>query len=636
MADLASLSIHLPEADCLLVVPPAARLNWPSLGVHQLQACAREAGFEVAILYLNVLYGALVGAKPYEAISIAPTDWLLGERLFARVAFGAPPLGFASDRFLAVVAAANEVWTGTVTQERPSEHTHEEEGEPRILREDLLAWEAHAFALVEWVAPRIAERHYPVVGATSHFDQTAASLAVLSRVKALQPQTRLIMGGANCEAEMAMGIHSLSSDLDHVFSGESEETFVRFLRDVRAGRDPGPPIIQGAPCTDLDALPTPRFEEYFAQVGSQPALADSELWVEYETSRGCWWGQKHHCTFCGFNALGMDFREKSADRVLEQLGEILASAPTRRIQMTDNIMPYRFHQTLIPRIPQEIGEVRIWYEMKANLSLSQVKNLGDTGEMTIQAGIEALDTELTRLTRKGILARQNVALLRYARIVGMKVQWNLLWGLPGDTEQPYRRTLDLLPKLRHLGPPYMLTHLILDRYSPYQLEPDTFGITDLQPLDCYADAFPSHADLERLAYHFQGTYQSGSHDALPLMAAINQEIERWHLAWRGDPRKWPTLMVSRAGPGRYVLVDTRGLGKAPTLYLNDAQARAVLVGGPRERVGAAEWAIENTYAADLDGWCAPLAVAPYALLTDFEARSADAVEAGRHIQVISL
>ena len=43
--------LDLPDADCLLVVPPLAHLHWPSLGVHQLQACAREAGFEVSRVY---------------------------------------------------------------------------------------------------------------------------------------------------------------------------------------------------------------------------------------------------------------------------------------------------------------------------------------------------------------------------------------------------------------------------------------------------------------------------------------------------------------------------------------------------------------------------------------------------------
>ncbi|MBW1879692.1 MAG: RiPP maturation radical SAM C-methyltransferase, partial [Deltaproteobacteria bacterium] len=412
--------------------------------------------------------------------------------------------------------------------------------------------------------------------------------------------------------------------VDHVFSGESEETFVRFLRNLRERGPPSPPILHGTPCRDMDALPTPRFREYFDQVHRVlPAMGDTPLWVSYETSRGCWWGQKSHCTFCGLNGVGMGFREKSADRVVAELTEILAESPSRRICMTDNIMPWRYHETLIPRFPEEVGDVHIFYEQKANLTLAQVKGLWDAGSRTIQPGIEALDSDLLRLMRKGVQARQNIALLRYARSLGMAIKWNLLWGFPGDHADSYHRTLDLLPKVRHLCPPNALTHLAMDRFSPYFDDPEAFGITELEPLECYAEVFPAETDLGRLAYHFRATYPSGSDAAQPLMAALNREVWRWREAWAGDPHKRPVLGVTEAGPGRYVLVDTRGLDKPPTLYLNEAQARAVLVGGPMARVVAADWAIRNDYAADLDGWCVPLAVASYPLLKSFEEQGAE-------------
>ena len=47
----------------------------------------------------------------------------------------------------------------------------------------------------------------------------------------------------------------------------------------------------------------------------------------FETSRGCWWGAKSHCTFCGLNGETMAFRSKSPRRALdelEQLGDALA------------------------------------------------------------------------------------------------------------------------------------------------------------------------------------------------------------------------------------------------------------------------------------------------------------------------
>jgi ribosomal peptide maturation radical SAM protein 1 len=600
LRDIASLSLDIPEADCLLVVPPLAHLYWPSLAVHQLQACAREAGFEVVVLYMNVLFGALVGPREYLQLASAPTDWLLGDRLFARAAFGAPPLGYATERFLAQV----------------EEYNSNEVGDARYPIADLFRYEEHIGALVDSVAGVIADRAIPVVGASTTFDQTAASVALLSRVKALRPEICTILGGANCEGEMADGIRSLSDAIDHVFSGESEQTFVRFLRARRGGGPPGPAILRGTPCRDLDALPTPGFREYFDQVRrTLPDIGDTSLWVSYETSRGCWWGQKHHCTFCGLNGLGMGFREKSADRVVAQLTEILADCPTRHVCMTDNTMPWRYHETLLPRIPAEIGDVHVFYEQKSNLTLTQMKRMWDAGAMTIQAGIEALDSDLLRLMRKGVLARQNISLLRYASSLGMRVEWNLLWGFPGDDAESYRRTLELLPKLRHLWPPPFVP-MFLDRFSPYFDDPEGFGITELAPLDSYTEVFPPRTDLRRLAYHFWGTYPSGSKAAQTLMEELKREVSRWRDAWTGHSR--PTLSVNRAGPGRYVLVDTRGLETPPTLYLNEAQARAVLVGTPKPWGKAGEWAMLNGYAVHLDGWCVPLAVAPYPLLNEFE------------------
>ncbi|MBW2256893.1 MAG: hypothetical protein JRI25_20185, partial [Deltaproteobacteria bacterium] len=297
---------------------------------------------------------------------------LLGDRLFARAAFGAPPLGYATERFLAQV----------------EEHNSNEGGDARYPIADLYRYEEYVGALVDAVAGVIADRAIPVVGASTTFDQTAASVALLSRVKALRPEVCTILGGANCEGKMADGIRSVTDAVDHVFSGESEQTFVRFLRDLREGGPPSPAILHGTSCRDLDALPTPRFREYFDQVRrTLPDIGDASLWVSYETSRGCWWGQKHHCTFCGLNGDAMGFREKSADRVVAQLVEILADSPTRQVCMTDNIMPWRYHDTLLPRIPAEIGDVHVFYEQKTNLTLTQVKRLWDAGAKTIQPGI---------------------------------------------------------------------------------------------------------------------------------------------------------------------------------------------------------------------------------------------------------
>lgn len=97
------------------------------------------------------------------------------------------------------------------------------------------------------------------------FQQTTASVALLGRIKRLRPDTITILGGANCEGEMAQGLASLPSDINYIFSGESEVTFVRFVQDILAGSPPPSRVIQGEPCKDMDSLPRPVYEEFYEQ-----------------------------------------------------------------------------------------------------------------------------------------------------------------------------------------------------------------------------------------------------------------------------------------------------------------------------------------------------------------------------------
>jgi hypothetical protein len=64
-----------------------------SLGVHMLQACARRAGFEVCVYYANLHLAAFLGEHQYNGLCQMPLAWLIGERLFARAAYGARALG---------------------------------------------------------------------------------------------------------------------------------------------------------------------------------------------------------------------------------------------------------------------------------------------------------------------------------------------------------------------------------------------------------------------------------------------------------------------------------------------------------------------------------------------------------------
>jgi ribosomal peptide maturation radical SAM protein 1 len=599
----------LRDGDGLIVVPPFAGLDRPSLAAHVLQACAAEAGIRVNILYASLLFGAQIGELNYQAVCYAPTGALLGERFFARAAYDVPAFGHDTSYTSYFEASSEEERAGS---------------EVEINLDELQALEPLVQQWVDTMATAIAARGYKVVGCTSTFEQTAASVALLNRIKQLRPETVTVIGGANCDGEMAEGILSLGAGIDYVFAGESEVSFVTFMRRVLSGDLPAERIIAGEPCMNLDALPTTDFSEYYEQLAlaiPESLLAKSSLiLLPYESSRGCWWGEKHHCTFCGLNAQTMKHREKSPDRVIGELQCLLKKHPNKKVCVVDNIMPHSYFRTLLPRLPTEVPGLIAFYEEKSNLSLEDVVNLKAAGVCEIQPGIEALSTSLLRRMDKGVTARQNIALMRYARAVGLNLAWNLLYAFPGDRAADYEETLSLIPLLRHLNPPAGLSFLSIDRFSPYFDFPDRYGITNMQPMKSYFSVFPDSANIEKLAYHFLGDYSSGSRETPELMKRLEVEVDHWVSLWSKEDEALPALAVTSMSEETFLLMDTRGLEETEEIQFLDRDQAALVLAGRRldEQDDNVDWALEAKLIVELDHLFVPLATAEPALLREFE------------------
>ena len=602
------LSATLPDADVILIVPPFHPVNYPSLAVHLLQACAREAGFRVQVLYANILLASVIGEEAYAEICDVPEGCFAGERFFARCAFGLPRLGHRASQIF------DPDWVIGPDKNWKIRHDFScfDCQEP-ITPEQLRHLERHAERYLRGIAMAVSERRYRIVGCSTSFEQTAASVALLNRIKAQRKDIITILGGANCEGEMARGIASLSSSIDYIFSGESEATFVKFVRDSLAGSRPQCRILDGEPCGDMDALPTPTYVEFYEQ--RKRFLPASKLHGEhteipYETSRGCWWGEKHHCTFCGFNEETIGFRQKSPERIIQDLHSLLGTHPTRKVSMTDSIMPYTYFKTLLPRLAGEFPGVTVFYEQRANLSFPQILALKRAGITSIQPGIESLSSRLLRLIKKGVQARQNLLLLRYARSAGIDLQWNLIWGFPGDDAKAYEETLTILPLLHHLQPPCGMVHLSIDRFSPYFSTPAEFGVRNMKPLKGYYDFLPAGADVERIASFFTAEYQCGAHEHVEVIRRLWQETARWRAVWKhagGAPKEDLRFFPKR---GSFELVDTRDLwAKKKSYLLGEREASSLLTARPYSGTTLEAWALQEKLAVIVDGWFAPVAVA---------------------------
>ena len=129
----------------------------------------------------------------------------------------------------------------------------------------------------------------------------------------------------------------------------------------------------------------------------------------------------------------------------------------------DLIMPRGFEKTVFPEVARRGHDWTIFFEVKSNMKHEDVVSMRCGGVKSIQPGIESLDDDVLRIMRKGVTAAQNIQMLRWARELGMSVDWNILVGFPGESPEHYLNQIDLLPSLFHLAP--------ADRHRPVRTAP---------------------------------------------------------------------------------------------------------------------------------------------------------------------
>ncbi|HET9143280.1 RiPP maturation radical SAM C-methyltransferase, partial [Actinophytocola sp.] len=334
------------------------------------------------------------------------------------------------------------------------------------------------------------------------------------------------------------------------------------------------------PSTALDELPVPDYAEYFDR-RAHLDLPAGEVWLPFESARGCWWGAKHHCTFCGLNATTMRFRAKSADRVLSELDGQARRYGTFRFEAVDNILAPNYLRELFPAIAERGADYEFFYEAKANLTRAQLRVLARGGVTQLQPGLESLSSHVLALMNKGVRAAQNVNLLRWARYYGIAVAWNILWGFPGETAADYAAQAAVLPHLAHLQPPASADRVWLERFSPLFSRPDRFPMRSRRPEPSYAHVYPSTVDTERIAYFFDYELM----ESLPesAYAALRAAVAEWSRVWAGDT---VPVLAYRSAPDLLRIYDSRP-GRPGTYTFHGALAAIYLACSDRPTTAAA-------------------------------------------------
>jgi ribosomal peptide maturation radical SAM protein 1 len=514
----------LPEAlDVILASMPFAPAHLPTIGIELLKAAVPAR--RVRTIYFTVEYLRRFGPRLYRTV-VDRHSSLIGEWIFSPALFDTDPEDV-------------EPFLGELARDPQRRLDAEQAALVRAAR-------VGAAAFVEECADRVLSHDPALVGLTTVFQQHVATLALARRLKARRPSLRVVLGGANCEGPMGVETARRFPFLDGVVSGEADLIFAELVQRAIDGQPlsgltglitaadaaSGRTSFALAPRVErMDDLPVPTYDEFFADWDAAHVEWPTAAKVPFETSRGCWWGEKHHCTFCGLNVKSMAFRSKSAARVLGELEATVARYPDRPVMVVDNILDMRYFQDLLPALAERKLPVTLFYEVKANLRKDQLRLMHDAGIRDIQPGIESLSRPVLDLMRKGVTPLQNIQLLKWCAEFGVSTHWNWLWGFPGEPAEEYARLASVIPMLSHLPPPQGIGMLRLDRFSPNFTDYRALGFARMTPAPEYYAVYPLPPEaVENLAYYFKGEYADGR-DPESYVAPTRAAIQDWRAAY---------------------------------------------------------------------------------------------------------
>lgn len=542
---------------------PFASLTHPNLPLGIFQAQLAAAGIESEVFNLNLDFAQAIGYSGYESIAFfRGVETQVGEWLFAKAAWG-EDFGPPQEEFLSLCG-------------------EELDNIPKI--PDKIAWlrqirnEVVPYFLGQCINLLQARGELQIVAFSCRFFQTISSLAMGRLIKESLPHVKLIYGGSCFHGEMGDAIMRTVPWIDAVSIGEADDTIIPLVEALLEQREPA--VLHGvlyrdssgavregepsAPASHevIQSLPDPNFDSFFRDA-KRIGLDQDESWrirllAPFESSRGCWWGEKHHCTFCGLNGQGMVYRGKSGAQVGDMLRRLAARYPQiQRYQASDNIMSINYFQTLLPQLAERPlpNGVELFYSVKSNMRRKQIKALADAGVKYLQPGIESLSTHILQLMNKGVTALQNVFFLKCCREYGIMPYWNNLIRLPGERQEDYDRMESWIPKLHHLQPPYGGAPKIeCHRFSPYFVDQECWTNGTL-PQAWYAGIFPAERmNLNRVAYYFDADWKDVLGD--PAYDNVIRATLEWIRIWK-EEEELPQLKIRKRGGNGIDIVDTR-------------------------------------------------------------------------------
>ena len=208
----------------------------------------------------------------------------------------------------------------------------------------------------------------------------------------------------------------------------------------------GTPVLKAETVKDLDTIPMPDWLQLPpASYPHSPhaVIARGNPIGIVMTSRGC----PSRCTFCSSNNFYKGIRQRSVENVIEEVKFQIEHLGIQELQFTDDNLTLRREYIINLCNALLENNIKIAWSTPNGVRADKVDKevlalMKKSGCYLIDFGIESANNQILKNIRKGETIEQIDMAINLAHEAGMITQGNFIFGLPGETKETIKETID--------------------------------------------------------------------------------------------------------------------------------------------------------------------------------------------------
>ena len=271
------------------------------------------------------------------------------------------------------------------------------------------------------------------------------------RIKERKPSTITVFTGPHVTVLPEESLNLANGAVDVVCRGEFDYTVkelaegmswdeidgISFVKDGRVNH-----TKERSPIEDLDALPFAS-QVYFRDLPINEYIIPHFLhpYVSIYSSRGC----PSKCIYCLWPQTfsGRKMRTRSPENVYQEVKWIVDNIPgIREISFDDDTFTAdREHARAVAEKLKPLG-ISWTINARANCDYETLRIMRDGGLRHVVVGFETGNEQILKNIKKGVTKAQAIEFTRNCKKLGLSVHGAFVMGLPGETRESIRETIE--------------------------------------------------------------------------------------------------------------------------------------------------------------------------------------------------